>query len=167
MLASGTCLLVGLALKDWRKEGSWRVPCSHPSKTPAFRLPFVSHPISVLPSWAPLGKHLPTVWMRDCRLWGFSGPNAQRRPLPAHSLALSVYPQDLGEALAQGRCDPARGVGVEESNRKVPEEKPDSLSSPCPLLVLRTHTHSSASPPLKCRPLCNFQLLSAEASGRQ
>lgn len=138
--ACGTCLE---RLEEGRQlEG----PCSHPSKTSSLCVsPFVSHPISCPSSWAPPGKHL-LVWMRDCRLWGFSGPNAQRRPLPCTQPCSQLCtPKIWVRALAQGRCDPARGVGVEESNRKVPrEEKPCALSSPRPLLVLRTHT---AQPP--------------------
>lgn len=168
MPASGTCLLVGLALKDWRKEGSWRAHVPIPPRRSSLCVsPFVSHPISCPSSWAPLGQHLP-VWMRDCRLWGFSGPNTQRRSLPCtQPCSRLCTPKIWVRALAQGRCDPARGVGVEESNRKVPrEEKPCALSSPRPLLVLHTHT-AQLPPPLKCRPLCNFQLLSAETSGRR
>ena len=142
MPASGTCLLVGLALKDWRKEGSWRAHVPIPPRRSSLCVsPFVSHRISCPSSWAPLGQHLP-VWMRDCRLWGFSGPNTQRRSLPCtQPCSRLCTPKIWVRVLAQGRCDPARGVGVEESNRKVPrEEKPCALSSPRPLLVLRTHT---------------------------
>ena len=151
MPVSGTCLLVGLALKDWRKEGSWRAHVPIPPRGSSLCVfPFVSHLISCPSSWTPPSKHLP-VWMRDCRLCGISGPNArplcplsssQRRPLHCTQPCTRLCtPEIWVRALPRGRCDPARGVGVEESNRKVPrEEKPCALSSPHPLPALRTHT---------------------------